>query len=291
MNIKWIKQNLIAVLAVTSFVVLLAVAVLLQQQASARKTQIEGDLEQQRAQLQRLLAAKPFPARENIEVLRSDRDRLAQQYQALTQAVSRSSIQVPELRPVTFSQQLTKSLDRLARNGKTAHVIMPESFAFGFSRYVQALPVRNLPEAEQKHVLGLLYKQLAVVEKLSELLFTSRVQEIKQIRRVEVEPGGTSIDALDATITNDPNALYQTLPFEFEFACNTETLRAFLNSLSQSDWFFAVRTLKVESETAAGGGAGAAPGERPKVIEGGKLVVTARISLVEFPGGVQKPGS
>jgi hypothetical protein len=287
MNVKWIKQNLNVVLAVSAFVVLLIAAIWLQQRASGQRTQIEAALDEQAAQLRRLLSAKPFPSRENIEVLRQDYERLAQQYQALTQAVSRSSIQVPELRPVTFSQQLTKTLDRLARDAKNAHVATPPDFAFGFSRYVQALPARNLPEAEQKRVLGLLYKQLAVIEKLSELLFSNRVLGIAQIRRVEVEPGSASPEALDATITTDPNALYQTLPFEFEFTCNTGTLRAFLNSLSQSDWFFAVRTLKVESEKGAGGGG--TTGDKPQPADGGKLLVTARISLVEFPAAAQPP--
>lgn len=291
MNAKWLKQNLNVVLIVAAFVVLLGAAIWLQQRASAQRAQIEAALDEQGGQLRRLLSAKPFPSPENIKVLRQDGERLAEQYQALTQAVSRSSIQVPELRPVTLSQQLTKTLDRLARDAKNAGVGRPDNFAFGFTRYVQALPARNLTEAEQKRVLGLLYKQLAVIEKLSELLFTSRVQGIRQIRRVEIEPGETSPDALEATITTDPNALYQSLPFEFEFTCDTGTLRAFLNSLSQSDWFFAVRTLKVESEAGVAG-AGTAGGEsvtgvKSKPAGGGKLAVTARISLMEFPAKAQ----
>jgi hypothetical protein len=285
MNVKWIKQNLAVVIAVGVFVLLLAGAIWLQLQTSARGTELEAELAGQRARLQGLLSAKPFPARENIDVIRRDYDRLSQQYQALTQAVSRSSIQVPDLRPVTFSQQLTKTLDRLAKDAGNARVTVPSPFAYGFSRYVTTLPASNLPEAEQKRMLGLLYKQLLVVEKLSELLFNSHVQEIKAIRRVEVEPGTASPDALDATIMNDPKVLHQTLPFEFEFVCSTETLRAFLNSLSQSDLFFAIRTLKVDTGSTTGGGQPSV-----KATEGGKLVVTARISLVEFPSATQKPG-
>jgi len=82
----------------------------------------------------------------------------------------------------------------------------------------------------------LLVKQLRAIEKISTLLIESRVDDINQIRRSEVEPSNGP-DTLDVPIVNDPKALYQTLPFEFQFHCTPEALRSFLNSLTKSDWF------------------------------------------------------
>src|SRR5207253_5563565 len=126
-------------------------------------------------------------------------------------------------------------------------------FAFGFSRYVSTFPCRNpvaKPEDCQK-LPALLAKQLLVVEKLSALAISSGIDNIIAIRRTEVEPGAPSTDALAVPLGTDPKGLYRTYPFELQFACNAKALQAFLNNLTKSDWFFAVKTLKIDTETVA----------------------------------------
>ncbi len=96
-----------------------------------------------------------------------------------------------------------------------------DGFAFGFSRYAgtpPTIPARNLSDEDTKRVVTLLVKQLSAIEKISSLLIESHVDDITQIRRSEVESGGGP-DALDVPIANDPRALYETLPFEFQFHC------------------------------------------------------------------------
>lgn len=283
MNTKWIKQNLSLVIALGAFVLLLAVLVWLQRQSSARTSQIESELETQRARLYQILGNKPFPSRDNIEVLRHDRERLVEQYQSLTQTVSRSSVPVPEMRPIEFSQLLARTIDRLRREAGSARVATPDNFAFGFERYIATLPCRNLPADRCREVLGLLTRQLLAVERLSDLLTRNRVQEIKQIKRVEVEPGTSASDTMVAPIANDPNALYRTLPFDIEFTCTTSSLRAFLNELSKSEWFFAVRSLNIDSESKSAETGSAAGSDR--------LAVTMSLSLVEFAGAPKPPSS
>src|ERR1035438_8626428 len=136
----------------------------------------------------------------------------------------------------------------------------------------------------------LLVKQLRAIEKISTLLIESHVDDIDQIRRSEVEPTSGS-DTLDVPIGNDPKVLYQTLPFEFQFHCTPEALRDFLNSLTKSDWFFAVRKVQVigEPPPPAEKPAAAPPGGTPvpAVVSAPKrtrLVVTVRVDLIEFPG-------
>jgi len=105
----------------------------------------------------------------------------------------------------------------------------------------------TFPKRTTKRVVDVIGEQLRAIEKISTLLIESRVDDINQIRRSEVEPSNGP-DTLDVPIVNDPKALYQTLPFEFQFHCTPEALRSFLNSLTKSDWFFAVRKVQLIGE-------------------------------------------
>jgi hypothetical protein len=133
-----------------------------------------------------------------------------------------------------------------------------------------------------------LVKQLRAIEQISMLLIANRVDEINQIHRSEVEPG-TGTEVFDLPISNDPKSLYQVLPFEFQFTCTGEAFRAFLNSLTRSEWFFAVRQVKVVGEAPPvgaiappGGSAAATPPPAPTAPKPVRLSVTMRIDLIEF---------
>jgi len=293
MNTKWLKQNAVMLSLLTVFVLVLGGLIWLQQQAAAKRSEIDSALEDQQSELGHLQATKPSPSRENIAILKQDREQLDRLYSNLLAAVSQNQIQTQEvLRPVGFLQLMALTFAHLRQSADTAGVKLPEGFAFGFSRYAgtpPTLPARNLSDADTKHVLGQLTKQLRAVEKLSDLLIESHVDEIDQIQRAEAEPGSPGMDALNVPTSAQSKGLYETLPFEFRFACTTPALRTFLNKLSQSEWFFAVRYVQVAgeppsttaSESPTPGGApssGATAGQaRPP------LHVIARIDLVEFP--------
>jgi hypothetical protein len=199
---------------------------------------------------------------------------------------------------------MASQLAKLSQAAAAANVKIVDGFAFGFSRYAgtpPTIPARNLSEEDTKRVVTLLVKQLSAIEKISSLLIESHVDDITLIRRSEVE-SSNGPDTLDVPIVNDPRALYQTLPFEFQFHCTPEALRNFLNSLTKSDWFFAVRKVQVVGEPpplpekAGAGPHGAAPA--PAVVSAPKrtlLAVTVRVDLIEFPskptgkGETEKP--
>lgn len=293
MNPAWFKKNLVLVIVVAVFVILMGAVVWLQQKSASVKGAVEEQLAIQEGELERLRGTKPAPSSENLKVLRSDREQLEAMYGNLVESVSHGTLQAPDLRPVEFSQMLAQKLGRLRQSARAASVKIPEDFSFGFSRYLSTLPARSLPEADAQRALKQLTRELLTVEKLSDLLFANRIDEIRAIRRAEVEPGGTGTDALTLTINDDPEALFQSLPFEFEFVCTTETLRSLLNSLSKSDWFFAVRTLSLTTEaiaettagtTASGEAVASAPARN-------RLVVKMRIDLIEFPKGKAQPAT
>ena len=289
MNTKWLKDHVLLLGLLAAFIVVVGGLVWLQQNAAARVQEIDNSLAEQISQLNHLREMKPPPTRENIDVVKQNRQQLEQLYSDLLAVVSRSQIQTQEfVRPVGFLQLMASRFARLRQNAEKAKVKLPEGFAFGFSRYAgppPTLPARGLSEAETTNVLIQLTKQMAAIEKLSDLLIQSRPDEISQIRRAEVEPGSVSAEAMETVESTGPKGLYETLPFEFRFVGTTDSLRMFLNNLSQSDWFFAVRSVQVAGEqpaapTGAGETATPAPASAPKRAV---LNLAVRVDLIEFP--------
>ena len=289
MNTKWLKQNAVLLVCVTAFLLVVGALVWLQQGAASRVAEIDNLMAEQVSQLNHLRELKPPPSRENIEVAKQNRQQLEQLYKDLLSVVSRSQIQTQEVvRPVGFLQLLAQRFAQLRQNADKAGLKLPENFAFGFSRYAgppPTLPARGLSEQETTNVLVQLTKQLAAIEKVSDLLIRSRPDEIGAIRRAEVEPGSPSADALDIPISHDARGLYEILPFEFRFTCTTDSLRTFLNSLSKSEWLFAVRSVQVMGEPPAPPTAAGEPTAAEIAANAKRTVlnVTVRVDLIEFP--------
>ncbi|HUI07609.1 MAG TPA: Amuc_1100 family pilus-like protein [Verrucomicrobiae bacterium] len=286
MNTKWLKQNAVLLGLLTAFVAVLGGLIWLQHEAAGKRSEVDSLLEDRKSELGHLQATKPSPSRQNIAILKLDREQLDALYTNLLAAVSQHQIQAQEVPgPVAFLQLMASTFAHLRQSADTAGVKLPEGFAFGFSRY--AGPTPTLPTAT-KEVLGQLAKQLRAIEKLSELLMDSHVDEITQIQRAEVEPASPSSDALRGSTGASSKGLYQTLPFEFQFACSTPALRTFLNKLSQSEWFFAVRRVEIAGEPPAsasdqGPPSPAAPTATTPAPRPAPLHVTVHIDLVEFP--------
>lgn len=289
MNTKWLKQNAVLLGFLTAFLLLVGALVWLQQRAAAKVEQNEGLLAEQVSQLNHLGEMKPPPSRENIETAKQSRQELEHLYSDLLGMVARSQIRTQEVvQPGQFLQLMASKFAHLRQNLEKTGVKVPDGFAFGFSRYVgpsSAPPTKGLSEQETTNVLTQLTKQSDAIEKISDLLIQSRPDEITQIRRAEVEPGSPSQDAMDIPISNDPKGLYEMLPFEFRFICTTEALRTFLNSLSTSEWFFAVRSVHIMGEPPAPP-TGTGEVSSAETTAGAKrtvLNVTVRIDLIEFP--------
>jgi hypothetical protein len=287
MNPKWLKQNALVVGFIAGFLILLGGVIWLQRVASENRTEVDAALDEQQSQLQHFLQEKPGPSRDNIDIVVKDREQVDHLYGRLMNTVGHAIEPPADLRPVGFLQLMASTFAHLRQAADPAGVKLQDGFAFGFGHYAgppPTLPARNLSPEDSKRVLGLLVKQLRAIDQISTLLIDSHVDEINQIRRSELEPTG-STETFDAPVISDPNTLYEVLPFEFQFACSSDALRTFLNSLTKSDLFFAVRRVQVigeapSSDKAPAGGPAAAI---PTIAKHAHLSVTMRIDLIEFP--------
>lgn len=315
MNLKFIKENLLLGLFVTGFVALIGTGFWYQRRTAAHLQETDTELAKQRANLEKYRKATPFPSRENLETLRNSSKQAADLFSQITALAGKSIVEIPEYRPIQWQQNMTKTLDRLLRECDSNKIRTPLDFRFGFSRYSNRLPCggRGMqPESKEcQAILAQLSKQLILIEHLTNLLITNQVEELRSIRRTEVESGETGFDALatgstePSTAAKDSQPLYRTMPFELTFVCTTDGtnhtggLRGILNDLMQSPYFLAVRGFKVESETieeqrTGSGGTVIAqslsPTSPPALIplvsdlaaRRNRLVVTLNIELTEF---------
>jgi len=296
MNLRALQKYMVVIIAGAVFLVALGGILWLWQRAAAEKTDIVSQLEDQQSQLNSLLATKPAPSPENIKALKDEREQVKGLFDKLQEGTLRPPIAVTNLeKGDQFRQLLNETVTRLESQARRNAVKIPENFRFGFSRYEGESPCKPgvSPEECKKH-LEPLGKQLFAIEKLSNLLMESRVDEIIHIRRAEVDPGTQNTDALDVPISPDPKGLYQSYPFEFEFTCGTKALRAFLNNLANAESIFIVRSVKIDSATTVATTGGPTPGtgrtpeaapsatEPTRSVEHRRLTVTLRVDLVEF---------
>jgi len=291
MNLRALQKHLIMIIAGTVFLVALGGIIWLWQRAAAEKADIVSQLEDQQAQLNSLLATKPAPSPENIKALKDEREQVNELFAKLQEGTLRPTIAATSLENGDqFRQLLNETVTRLESQAGRNRVKIPDNFRFGFSRYESESPCKpGVSPEECKKTLEPLGKQLFAIEKLSDLLMESHIDEITHIRRTEVDPGAQGTDALDVQFTKDPKGLYQLYPFEFEFICDTKALRVFLNNLANAQSIFTVRAVKIDSATTTGGGAPgtvsaeSAPSTVPvQTVEHRRLTVTVRIDLVEF---------
>ena len=295
---KWVKHNPIVIVCICVFVVLSTAGGWFVQNAMRKLGGVEDSLREKHDQLEQMRGSKPYPSEENVALLQKDRQRITEQYEALCAAVGKSEVSLPDkLDPFFFQQSLYQKWGQLQQSAMNAGVKLPDKFTFGFSRYLDSAPCTDAKGDDCTRRLRLLMKQLLAVEKITDLLISNNVEDIRSVRCAEVEPK-PGLDTLGPVADREPSSLYETLPFEFQFGCSTTSLREVLNGLSHSDSLFVIRSLTASTEMAeisaptssaanplfvssserslAAASSQATTGRR-------RLVVTIRLDLAEFP--------
>ena len=296
---KWVKQNLVTIIFIFAFVLFSAAVGWLAQYSIGKLKSMEANLDAGHTTLEQLRGSKPYPSKENVDLLQKELQNFTKQYEMLRAAMSRGKVSLPgKLDPIMFQQALYQKWGRLQQSAVRANVKLPEKFAFGFGRYLNTTPCADAKGDECDRRLQLLMKELLVMENVTDLLISNHVESIRGIRRAEVEPGNLSADVLGMAKAPEPSSLYEILPFEFQFVCNTTSLREVVNALSRFEYLFVVRSLTVSTETiqeqvspgpavnpffAAPSARSLATTSSQATIMHRSLVVIIRLDLVEFP--------
>ncbi len=238
-----------------------------------RQQTAHEDLEQAISKLDRLHESKPYPHPENELVLSNNLvrltgegemrgaddwlDELAARNPALgelTEAVNKSG----------FNAVLVQRQKTLLAKARDNGVALPENFGFGFGRYIN----HGIAPTNNADGIRLLLAQWSAVETLNQVLFSNRVERIEAIRRAAFEiardpnappgAGGSTEESVATPIRDVQGEVARVLPFEFNFTCDTDSLRGVLAGLTAARPFFVVRSIEVNN------------GQSARMLQGGR---------------------
>ena len=80
MNLRWFRNHLVSLIAGAVFVALLTGMIWFLHEAYAQQDSVLDELKAGNEKLEELRNYKPFPSKENIELLKQDRDNIRQLY-------------------------------------------------------------------------------------------------------------------------------------------------------------------------------------------------------------------
>lgn len=255
-----IKKNpLFSLIALLGILAFLAGSVLVILQLS-KTSKLDKQVESAKRQLESLAFANPAPSEYNVEAsvanvkaLRSDleeiRDNLKRGSKIET---SSDAVSVVSSIQQYISAYTSKAQNHLNDDGEEAPIQTPDRFAFGFERYTGQVP---LPE--NKEVIALLDKQRQVLSYLMDQLIEADPVEIRSVKREIIELPASSAQRSGSRNQENtfkispevsarvPGAI-ETLGFSITFTGYTQSLREFLNSLSEFEMPIVVRSIEVD---------------------------------------------
>ena len=293
---------------------------------AAKVEELQNQITETEGGIQTLKRAKIFPEEANVAEIARKNTELAGYLKPAIEAMAARVQSGTNIAGVDFQQQLRRLQEDLyQRAGKTndpGHIKLPENFAFGFSRYLSAIPAREDTVA--------LTLQLRLTDRIVKMLFASEIQQLDSFQRLPLEDlqtkaGSTesSVDTLPPINVDRADAPYHTVPFVVRFLGTTDSLRAFLNAVARSEEgapLFIVRYVSVRNPLVTaptidslkagqplGGGGGVDPvsgavvagtagstnalrEEKPFIVFGDtseRISCEVRLDYVEWKAGVQ----
>ncbi len=290
-------------------VLLLPSFFLLNRKIDERKT-VKASLDDKMRQREDLWRRKPsFPSKENVDRVKKNADEEKKKIASLIENLGRSHLTFSQKSGSEVKEQLVVSWRRMSQILDENQVKHPDKFQFGFERY-DKLPPKD-PDTVR------ILTQLEIVDDLIQLLAKARVSELVSVRRVVFEdipkpdpkappPPAAPWEPVVSMggkmeIGESPAHVYNVMPFELEFWCDTDSLRAFLNSLAVSKYVYLPRLLIVENEkkepilqaSAPAGGVKTAtatetnkwadPFQLPFVMGMERIKVGMRVEWLDFP--------
>jgi len=223
-------------------------------EAYGRQQTAADDMAKAHSRLKRLHERKPYPHPENLATLSNNFDRLSGTGDLrgaddwLEALIARNPVgqAVPRNEFNTF---LVARKNALLAKARDNGVTVPQDFGFGFGRYVK----EGVAPTNNTEGIRLLLTQWSAIETISQVLFTNRVERIDGIRRATFDIGRDPVigagqpgeESVTVPIRDTAGEVTRTLPFEFTFLCDTDSLRGVLAGLTAARPFLVVRSVEV----------------------------------------------
>ncbi len=246
----WIKRNLFLAVGGLVAIALLAVGIYHTWSAMGRNTDLDAQLEENKTKLTRLYNLDPFPARTNVDAARRETERVSTSVNRM-----RKFFAAPPVERVTglgFRQFRDKLLNELRESAKSAGVETPSlSYAFSFEEQRTRVDFdpRTFPAIPE---------QMADVQAIANVLITSRVNPLVNIRRSRVsgddERSTHQSDYHSRAVTTNSAMGAIISPYEVTFQCLSAELATVLQHLAASPFGMVVKSVQVEAVEEKSGG-------------------------------------
>lgn len=236
----WLKKNLTLVLGGLVGLVLLAGSGFFLFSQSSRERTVAGQLEEKRAEWDRLNNLNPFPDEKNIAAVKEEAKRLEK-----LSAELQSSIRPVEVPPVsdTLSLKLLieTTISNLKNEAEGAGVALPDRYAFTFQR------LREMPQFDSNSIPKLA-EQVSQIATICRVLYGAKVHSLDQLRRAPVlRDEGTSSDYL--TKKGVTNNLVVRTPYDFAFKAFSGELAEVIRGFASLDQCVVIKTINIDPTT------------------------------------------
>lgn len=203
--------------------------------------------------------AEPSPTDANVEASKENVDALAEDLANIRDDLKRganldvSSDGVVVMAAIQqyISEYQSATADHLGPDGEPAPISTPQNFAFGFDRYIGEASVPG-----NRDTIPLIDKQRQILKDILDKLIASNPKSIDAVAREEVEvaasTGGNTQNnenrgfRIDPAISARVPGAIETMAFKVSFTGYTQSLRLFLNAMTEFNLPVVVRSINVE---------------------------------------------
>jgi hypothetical protein len=238
----WIKRNLFLAVGGLVALMLLGGGVFYFLTAQGRKASIVQEWEQNKAEMDKLQAQKPYPSPDNIKRAKEEADKL----RGAVGQLHRFFTPVPaeKVTGVAFRAYRDNTLAELQRMAEQAKTTLPgRNYAFSFET--------QKPRTEfREGTFPAIPEQMAEVKALCRILFGAHVDPLVNIRRARVskddDESSAASDYLALNIETNAETGTVSSPYELSFGCLSSDLALVLQGLAASRHGFIVKAIHVE---------------------------------------------
>jgi hypothetical protein len=297
----WIKQNLVLAVGGLLTLVLVAAGGFYLYDNMGKNQAVNEELGKYQNTLTNLYKSQTFPSPTNIAAAKKE---LASVKGAMDKARQVfSPVPAENVTDLKFKSLLDTTLFDLQKAAESAGVGLPEKgYAFSFSN--EKIAVQFPPSS-----FPILPEQLAEVKAICEILFSTKINKLTQVKRVKVsdrglirvgnDPGspGGGKDYLDMKIEVDPVLGLTFMPYQIDFESFTTELALILEAFSKSKYGLLVKAVMIDAEQvpalppAGGVPPAVSPPPRPVLPRPGLTNAAAAGTPVRPPPpGVRPPG-